>query len=113
MKEAKMAPPNSKRPYYVYDPGVKDTLGTAKVSEDDQGRKIVNFSREEAKYFLEQMAIGVKPVEELADKTRNALHQMSGGRVEPGSKSVKSKAHEEPAQEMQVEPPTSKKTFRG
>ena len=73
--------------FYVYDPGVADTLGGLQVMQerDDKGNakegtRHVLAVQQQVQYWIDQGLMGDKPVGEIGDKTKKLLAQVTRGR---------------------------------
>lgn len=67
--------------YYVYDPGVGETIGGERVKTDAKGRKIVALNDGQADYLIQAGAVGKTPLAEVGGEQRAHLHQVMGGRI--------------------------------
>lgn len=67
--------------YFVYDPGVGETLGGVRVKTDAKGRRVVSLNAGQADYLIQAGAVGKVPLEQVSAETRAHLHQVSGGRI--------------------------------
>jgi len=75
--------------FYIYDPGVTDTLGglTVMHDKDDKGNvkedtKHVLAVQQQVQYWIDQGLMGDKPVGQIGDKNKKLLAQITRGRSE-------------------------------
>jgi hypothetical protein len=95
------------RTYHVYDPTVGNELAGVVVVQKDENIRVVQLSDVQAKYFVDQGVIGLKPLNQLSAEGREVMHQMSGGHIPKagGKQQVKSGQPEEPLGDTKFKQP--------
>lgn len=74
------------KPWYVYDDTAVLVGGTI-ITEKD-GHRVVLMTENQAKFYLDQGTLGVKPFERLSARATDAVEQATGV-SEPSNKRVK------------------------
>ena len=67
--------------YYIYDPGVKETLGGFRCKRKEDGLLHVELTDAQAGYFVAAGMIGRKPLANLSSIERANVAIQTGGRV--------------------------------
>lgn len=65
--------------YYVFDPSIKKLATVPVVTRGDN--RVVLMTEQQAQFFIDQGAIGDKPLSELSETHRDVIHQISKGRI--------------------------------